>query len=76
MSSKMRCTPAGAGLGELSEIFYESCTRGEELPNEAWVRGWTAWASAYHVRQRRRRQYQAATQALLTQMQTIAEMIR
>ena len=33
--------------GVLSETFYESYIQGEEPPNEAWVRDWTAWASAY-----------------------------
>ena len=30
--------------GVLSETFFESYTSGEEPPNEAWVKDWTAWA--------------------------------
>jgi hypothetical protein len=61
--------------GVLSETFYESYIKGEEPPNEAWVRDWTAWASAYQVWLRRREQYQAAIGSLRTKTRTIAEMI-
>jgi hypothetical protein len=61
--------------GVLSETFYESYTSGEEPPDEAWVRDWTAWASAYQLRLRRREQYQAAIQSLRAKDQTIADMI-
>jgi hypothetical protein len=61
--------------GVLSETFYESYVNGEEPPNEAWVRDWTAWASAYQVWLHRREQYQAAIGSLRTKTQTIAEMI-
>ena len=61
--------------GVLSETFYESYVNGEEPPDEAWVRDWTAWASAYKVWLRRREQYQAAVRSLQAQTQTIAEMI-
>jgi len=50
--------------GVLSETFYESYMTGEEPPDDAWVRDWTAWASAYKVWLRRREQYQAAIHAL------------
>ena len=50
--------------GVLSETFYESYMAGEEPSDDAWVRDWTAWASAYKVWLRRREQYQAAVQAL------------
>ena len=50
--------------GVLSETFYESYMAGEEPPDDAWVRDWTAWASAYKVWLRRREQYQAAIHAL------------
>ena len=46
--------------GILSETFYESYRSGEEPPDDAWVRDWTAWASAYELWQRRRAQYAAA----------------
>jgi hypothetical protein len=49
--------------GVLSETFYESYRAGEEPPDDAWVRDWTAWASAYKVWLRRREQYQAAVHA-------------
>jgi hypothetical protein len=61
--------------GVLSETFYDSYMHGEEPPNEAWVRDWTAWASAYQVWLRRREQYQAAIRSLRAETQTIAEMI-
>jgi len=44
--------------GVLSETFYESYLKGEEPPDEAWVRDWAAWASAYKIWLRRREQYQ------------------
>jgi hypothetical protein len=46
--------------GIRSETCYESYINGEEPPDEAWVRDWTAWASAYEVWLRRREQYQSA----------------
>jgi hypothetical protein len=61
--------------GVLSETFYESYTNGEEPPDEAWVRDWTAWASAYKLWLHRREQYQAAIQSLRIKTQTIAAMI-
>jgi len=61
--------------GVLSETFYESYMNGEEPPGEAWVRDWTAWASAYKVWLRRREQYRTAIQSLRTDTQTISEMI-
>jgi hypothetical protein len=33
--------------GVLSETFYDSYVRGEEPPDKAWVRDWTAWAPAH-----------------------------
>jgi hypothetical protein len=61
--------------GVLSETFYESYVEGEEPPEEAWVRDWTAWASAYKVWLRRREQYRAAVQALRSKTQTFAAII-
>jgi hypothetical protein len=61
--------------GVLSDTFYEAYVRGEEPLSEAWVRDWTAWASAYQIWLRRREQYQAAIQSLREQTQTIADMI-
>ncbi len=61
--------------GVLSETFYESYMKGEEPPDEAWVRDWTAWASAYKIWLRRREQYQAAIRSLRASTKTIAEMI-
>lgn len=62
--------------GVLSETFFESYMKGEEPPDQTWVRDWAAWASAYKVWGRRRKQYQAALQSLLAQTQTIAEVIK
>lgn len=61
--------------GVLSETFYESYTNGEEPPDEAWVRDWTAWASAYRLWLRRREQYQAAIESLRSAEQSLADMI-
>lgn len=61
--------------GVLSETFYESYRTGEEPPEAAWVRDWTAWASAYQLWLRRREQYQATIRALRAKNRTIAEMI-
>jgi len=61
--------------GVLSETFYESYVNGEEPPDEAWVRDWTAWASAYKLWLRRREQYRAAIQSLRIETRTIAEMM-
>jgi len=61
--------------GVLSETFYEAYINGEEPADESWVQDWTAWASAYQVRLRRREQYQTAIQALRAASQTTVEMI-
>ena len=61
--------------GVLSETFFESYRTGEEPPEVAWLRDWTAWASAYQLWQRRREQYQATIRSLQAQNLTIAEMI-
>jgi hypothetical protein len=61
--------------GVLSETFYESYTSGEEPPDEAWVRDWTAWGSAYKLWLRRREQYQAAIRSLQIETESIAAMI-
>jgi hypothetical protein len=62
--------------GVLSETFYESYVAGEEPPDNAWVRDWTAWASAYSLWKQRRAQYQSAIQSLRTTAHTLADMIR
>lgn len=61
--------------GVLSETFYEAYRVGEEPPDGAWVRDWTAWASAYQIWRRRREQYDATIQALRAETSSIAEMI-
>jgi hypothetical protein len=61
--------------GVLSETFYESYMVGEEPPDDAWVRDWTAWASAYKVWLRRREQYQVAVQALRVEAPDFASVI-
>ena len=60
--------------GVLSETFYQAYSGGEEPPDEAWVRDWTAWASAYTLWLRRREQYQAAIQSQ-TKHRTLTEVI-
>ena len=62
-------------FGVLSETFFESYTSGEEPPNEAWVKDWTAWASAYQLRLRRRKQYESAITTLRGERSSLAAMI-
>lgn len=59
----------------LSETFYEAYTSGEEPPDDAWVRDWTAWASAYKLWLRRREQYRAAIVRLRAETDSVASMI-
>lgn len=61
--------------GVLSETFFESYTSGEEPPNQTWVRDWAAWASAYKIWLRRRKQYQSVIQPLRAQARTLADVI-
>jgi hypothetical protein len=61
--------------GVLSETFYESYLKGEEPEDDAWVRDWTAWASAYKIWQRRREQYQSAIQSLRAETLTLSQVI-
>jgi hypothetical protein len=61
--------------GILSETFYESYVSGEEPPDEAWVRDWTAWASAYKVWLRRRKQYQAAIELLKAKARSFSQLV-
>lgn len=61
--------------GVLSETFYSSYARGEEPSDDAWVRDWTAWASAYKVWLRRRNQYQAAIRSLEAENRSFAKLI-
>ncbi len=61
--------------GLLSETFYESYMAGDEPPEDAWVRDWTAWASAYKVWLRRREQYKAAVRALRAKTTTFASIV-
>ena len=60
--------------GVLSETFYQAYSQGEEPPDEAWLRDWTAWASAYKLWLRLYNQYQAAIQSE-TKQRTITEII-
>ena len=61
--------------GVLSETFYASYSKGEEPSDDAWVRDWTDWASAYNVWLRRRGQYQAAIQTLEAENRSFAKLI-
>lgn len=61
--------------GVLSETFYTSYMAGEEPPDDAWVRDWTAWASAYKVWLRRREQYQRAVDAFRLKVPNFASVI-
>jgi len=61
--------------GVLSETFYGSYQAGEEPPDDAWVRDWTAWASAYELWRRRHDEYRVAIDALRDRASSLAEMI-
>lgn len=61
--------------GILSETFYESYVAGEEPPDDAWLRDWTAWASAYKIWLRRRGQYQAAVETLRETTPSFADLV-
>lgn len=61
--------------GVLSETFYEAYLNGEEPDNDAWVRDWTAWASAYSIWQRRREQYLAAISSLCSEALSLSQLI-
>ena len=61
--------------GVLSETFYASYVKGEEPPDDAWVRDWAAWASAYKVWLRRRGQYEAAIRSLEAENPSFAKLI-
>ncbi len=61
--------------GVLSETFYESYLSGEEPPDDAWVRDWTAWASAYKVWLRRHEQYKTAVGSLRARTPSIVAVI-
>ena len=61
--------------GILSETFYESYEAGEEPPDDAWVRDWTAWASAYQLLRQRRERYLAAVRSLRTQISSTTAII-
>jgi len=61
--------------GVLSETFYESYVSGEEPPDDAWVRDWTAWASTYKVWLRRREQYKTAVGSLRARTPSIVAVI-
>ena len=61
--------------GVLTETFYESYLNGEEPEDDAWVRDWTAWASAYKIWQRRREQYLAAIQSLRAETLSLSQVI-
>jgi len=61
--------------GVLSDTFYESYVSGEEPDDDAWVRDWTAWASAYKIWKRRRVQYQSAIESLRAETPSLSELI-
>ncbi|MBI3944913.1 MAG: hypothetical protein HY321_03270 [Armatimonadetes bacterium] len=61
--------------GVLSETFYDAYSQGEEPASPAWVRDWTAWASAYTLWLRRREQYRSAIQALRMGTDTVTQVI-
>ncbi len=62
--------------GILTETFYEAYSTGEEPADDSWVKDWTAWAGAYQIYMRYRRQYRAAIQSLRSQTESISEMVR
>ena len=61
--------------GVLTETFAEAYAAGEEPADPSWVPDWTAWASAHDLRQRRRRQYQAALDSFRNAGHSTSEVI-
>ena len=61
--------------GVRTETFYEAYANGEEPADDAWVRDWAAWASAYEIWLQLREQYQATINALRRQNPTIVGMM-
>jgi hypothetical protein len=61
--------------GVLSETFYESYLNGEEPDDDAWVRDWAAWASAYKIWKRQREQYLSAIQSLRAETRSLSQVI-
>ncbi|MEK7441301.1 MAG: hypothetical protein AAB571_01225 [Chloroflexota bacterium] len=61
--------------GVLSETFYQSYAAGEEPLDESWVRDWTAWASAYTLHTKRRKQYNVAVKEMRATMQSMIDVI-
>jgi hypothetical protein len=59
----------------LSETFYEAYENGEEPLDDAWVRDWTAWASAYGLWLRRREQYRNIIARLRAESESITSLI-
>ena len=62
--------------GVLSETFYQSYMNGEEPDDDAWVLDWAAWAGAYEVYLRRRKQYHQAVESLQAQAFNLSEIIK
>jgi hypothetical protein len=62
--------------GVLSETFYQSYMAGEEPEDDAWVLDWAAWAGAYEVYLRQRKQYRHAIESLQTQAVKLSEIIK
>lgn len=62
--------------GMLSEIFYESYSKGEEPDDDAWVMDWSMWAGTYEIWKRRREQYQAAIQSLRVDSPELVDIIK
>ena len=61
--------------GVLTETFADAYGAGEEPADSSWVPDWTAWASAYDLWRRRRKQYQAALASFRQQGHSTSEMI-
>jgi hypothetical protein len=59
----------------LSEVFYESYTKGEEPTEDAWVLDWAAWASAYELLHDFQQQYRAAIAKLQAETHSMADVI-
>ena len=73
LEDEMRCYERKYGI--LSETFYESYKAGEEPPDDAWVRDWAAWASAYELWRERRERYVSAMASLRAQASSTTAII-
>jgi hypothetical protein len=61
--------------GVRTETFYEAYANGEEPDDNAWVRDWAAWASAYKICQKLRQEYEETIRRLRLNTHSVSHLI-